>query len=146
MGSVGQDRAQQDGLSLLLRVKDLHWEDARAGVICWLGAEIIWKPLYSHGWCLCWEDLETRIGNWTAYRWLLHVVVQSGLTWSQNGNFRTIGFLTWHLKAPSVTDPANEVIVTPSYVTKPWKPYSLTSTMFDCSSSPKPTQIQGEEN
>ena len=62
------------------------------------------------------------------------------------GSFRTIGFLTQQLKALSMTSPANKVIATSSFMTQPWKLYSLTSTMFHWSSSPKPIQVQGAEN
>lgn len=74
--------------------------------------------------------------------WLLQVAWLGAI----DGSFRTIGFLTCQLQAPSMTAAANKVIATSSFTTKPWKPYSLTSTMFFWSRSPKPIQIQGEDN
>lgn len=62
---------------------------------------------------------------------------------AKHGRFRTV-FYGGRLKFPSVTAPANKMMV--ALMTKPWKPQSLTPTMFFWSSSPKPIQAEGEEN
>lgn len=62
---------------------------------------------------------------------------------SKHGNLKTIGFLTWQHKAPSMTVPANKVLAASSFMTQPWKPYGLSSAVFYWS---KLIQIQGERN
>lgn len=58
--------------------------------------------------------------------WLLQVACLG----AKHGSLGTIEFLTQKLKAPSMTVPGNEVIAASSSITQPWKPHSLTSTVF----------------
>lgn len=58
--------------------------------------------------------------------WLLQVACLG----AKHRSLGTIEFLTQKLKAPSMTIPRNEVIAASSFITQPWKPYSLTSTVF----------------
>ena len=87
---------------------------------------------------------KARTVNWTAHRWSLHVALQVVWLGAKHVSLRTVGFLMWQLKAPSMTILANKVITASSLMTQPRKHTASLPLYSVDQSSPKTIQIPGE--
>ena len=89
---------------------------------------------------------KARTINWTAHSWPLHMALQVVWLGAKHVSLRTVGFLMWQLKAPSMTVLANKVITASSLMTQPQKHTASLSLYSVDQSSPKTIQIPGEES
>ena len=94
------------------------------------GAEITWRPLHSLSGASVGKPWRVGlpatlfIGGFSMW--------QRQVAWlgAKHVSLKTIGFLTWQLKAPSMSGPANKVIATSSFTTRPWKPHRFSFAVF----------------
>ena len=89
---------------------------------------------------------KARTINWSAHSWPLHMALQVVWLGAKHVSLRTVGFLMWQLKAPSMTVLANKVITASSLMTQPRKHTASLSLYSVDQSSPKTIQIPGEES